>query len=192
MSRTTLTALFTSYDQASHAVRSLEEAGISSDDISIVANDAGHTASSAGTGASIGAIGGGAVGLLTGLGLMAIPGVGPVVAAGWLAATVAGAAAGGALGAAAGGLAGALSDAGVEEEEAQLYSEGVRRGGALVVVKGDDASLPSIRTILERHHLLDTRALRTDYENEGWQNFDPSAEPWTPERIRTERERNVL
>ena len=68
------------------------------------------------------------VGLLTGLGLMAIPGVGPVVAAGWLVATLAGAAAGGVTG----GAVGALTEAGISKDEADVYAEGLRRGGAVV------------------------------------------------------------
>src|SRR6201988_4752355 len=85
-------------------------------------------AESAGKGAGIGAGIGGTAGLLAGLGLLAIPGLGPVVAAGWLAATAVGAAAG----AATGGIIGALTEAGVSEEDAHTYAEGVRRGGTLV------------------------------------------------------------
>ena len=85
-------------------------------------------AEAAGTGAAIGAAAGGAAGLLTGLGLMAIPGVGPVVAAGWLVATLAGAAAGGVTG----GAVGALTEAGISKDEADVYAEGLRRGGAVV------------------------------------------------------------
>lgn len=87
----TVTALFDDYDDASNAVSELERAGIPSSDISIVASNADRrhgedskAAEGAGTGAGIGAIVGGAGGLLTGLGMMAIPGVGPVVPlAGW-------------------------------------------------------------------------------------------------------------
>ena len=86
-------------------------------------------AEDAGKGAGIGAAVGGVGGLLTGLGLMAIPGVGPVVAAGWLAATAAGAVTGAAVGGAAGGIIGGLTDAGVSEDDAHVYAEGVRRGG---------------------------------------------------------------
>jgi hypothetical protein len=71
-------------------------------------------AEGAGAGAGVGAAVGGTAGLLTGLGLMAIPGVGPVVAAGWLVATAAGAL----TGAAAGGLIGALTQVGVSEVSA--------------------------------------------------------------------------
>ena len=59
---------------------------------------------------------------------MAIPGVGPVVAAGWLVSTLAGAAAG----AATGGVLGALTQAGISDDDAQVYAEGLRRGGAVV------------------------------------------------------------
>ena len=68
------------------------------------------TEEDAATGAGIGAVVGGAGGLLTGLGIMAIPGVGPVVVAGWLAATAVGAVAGAVAGGAAGGIIGALTD----------------------------------------------------------------------------------
>ena len=78
-----------------------------------------ETKSEAGPGAGIGAIVGGGVGLLTGLGLLAIPGVGPLVAAGWLATTLAGAA----TGAAAGGIVGALVKFGVPHEEAEVSEE---------------------------------------------------------------------
>ncbi|WP_438618907.1 general stress protein [Oryzifoliimicrobium ureilyticus] len=84
----TVTGLFDDYSDASAAVSAMESAGVSSNDISIVSNNAdgryadkSNAAKGAGTGAGIGAAVGGAGGLLTGLGLMAIPGVGPVVAA---------------------------------------------------------------------------------------------------------------
>jgi len=89
----TVSGLFDRYEDASAAVRELEALGVAHSDISIVANNtvpvvndgrASDAASDAGTGAGVGAAAGGGLGLLTGLGLMAIPGVGPVVAAGWL------------------------------------------------------------------------------------------------------------
>ena len=85
-----VTALYDGYDSAVSAVNALEDAGIPHSDISIVSNNADDrygrddrtkTAEDAGKGAGIGAAVGGVGGLLTGLGLMAIPGVGPVVAA---------------------------------------------------------------------------------------------------------------
>ena len=85
----TVSALYDTYSQASAAVNALEAAGVPHSDISIVANNSDNwhrddRASDAGTGAGAGAGAGAAVGgvggLLTGLGIMAIPGVGPVTA----------------------------------------------------------------------------------------------------------------
>jgi hypothetical protein len=81
--------------------------------------------------AGIGAALGGAAGLLAGLGAFVLPGIGAVVAAGWLAGALAGAVAGGA----AGGVVGALIEAGVNENDAAGYAEGVRRGGTLVTIR---------------------------------------------------------
>lgn len=81
--------------------------------------------------AGIGAALGGAAGLLAGLGAFVLPGIGAVVAAGWVASALAGAVAGGA----AGGVVGALIEAGVNENEAAGYAEGVRRGGTLVTIR---------------------------------------------------------
>jgi len=117
----TVSALYDSYDSARAAVNDLVTAGFSSSDISIVANNsenwhrgdrASDAADDAGTGAGVGAAVGGLGGLLTGLGIMAIPGVGPVVAAGWLITTAVGAVTGAAVGAATGGIIGSLTDAG--------------------------------------------------------------------------------
>jgi hypothetical protein len=136
----TVSALYDTYEAARSAVSALESAGVAHSDISIVANNSekwhredtrSDAADGAGTGAGVGAAVGGLGGLLTGLGMMAIPGVGPVVAAGWLVATAVGAATGAAVGAATGGLIGSLTEAGVPDRDANLYAEGVRRGGAL-------------------------------------------------------------
>src|ERR1700732_2224031 len=108
----TVTGLYDTYDSAVSAVNALEASGVPHSDISIVSNNVDNrytkdhpmnAAEDAGKGAGIGAAVGGVGGLLTGLGLLAIPGVGPVVAAGWLVATAAGAGAGGVGGGAAGG-----------------------------------------------------------------------------------------
>jgi hypothetical protein len=100
----TISGLFDTREQASAAASELRAAGILEADIGLVANNANGdysdttTTSDAGAGAGIGAAVGGLGGLLTGLGIMAIPGVGPVVAAGWLAATAAGAVTGAVVG----------------------------------------------------------------------------------------------
>src|SRR4029079_19023671 len=84
-----------------------------------------------------------------GLALLEIPGVGPVVAAGWLTATAAGAAAG----AATGGIVGALTQAGVSDEDAHIYAEGVRRGGTLVTARVRDAAASKLEGVLDRSSL---------------------------------------
>ncbi|MER2268384.1 hypothetical protein [Methylobacterium oxalidis] len=183
MAQQTITALFDSYDDASAAVTKLEAVGIPHSDISIVASNEGDRRSyltgstggdhdeakegaetGAGTGATLGTLAGGAVGLLTGLGLMAIPGVGPVVAAGWLVTTLTGAG----VGAAAGGLTGGLVGAGVSETDAHTYAEGVRRGGTLVTVRADEAHAASAMDILEQHGSVDVDERARNWKSEGW------------------------
>nr|WP_250814240.1 general stress protein [Neorhizobium tomejilense] len=192
----TVTGLFDDYTDASAAVSALESAGVPSSDISIVSNNAdnrhgehSNAGEGAGTGAGIGAVVGGAGGLLTGLGLMAIPGVGPVVAAGWLAATAAGAVAGAVAGGAAGGLIGAMTSSGVTEEDAHVYAEGVRRGGSLVTAKVDDALAPQAEAILKRSNWVDPAERRVAYNQQGWTRFDATLDPYGPEQIEQERGR---
>lgn len=189
----TVTGLFDDYTDASSAVSELEAIGVPSNDISIVSNNGdrrhgeSNAAEGAGTGAGIGAVVGGAGGLLTGLGLMAIPGVGPVVAAGWLAATAAGAAAGAVAGGAAGGIIGGLTNSGVPERDAHFYAEGVRRGGTLVTAKVDEALAPEAEAILKRSNWVDPTERRTAYEKQGWTRFDDTLAPYNAEQIEQER-----
>jgi hypothetical protein len=188
----TITGLFDNYADARSAVSALEDEGVPSSDISIVGRR-GDTdtdaAEGAAKGAGLGAVVGGAGGLLTGLGIMAIPGVGPVVAAGWLAATLAGAAAGAAVGGAAGGLIGALTKDGVSEEDAHVYAEGVRRGGTLVTARVEDAFVPRARAILASDAAVDISRRRELYAEEGWSRFDESNPDYTDEEIEAERQR---
>ncbi|MBB6219553.1 general stress protein [Rhizobium leguminosarum] len=195
----TVTGLFDDYTDASSAVSALEAAGIPSNDISIVSNNAhnrqgehSNAGEGAGVGAGIGAVVGGAGGLLTGLGLMAIPGVGPVVAAGWLAATAAGTAAGAVAGGATGGIIGAMTSSGVSDEDANFYAEGVRRGGTLVTARVQDALVPEAEAILKRSNWVDPAARRAAYTKEGWTRFDDTLDPYGPEQIERERSRYRL
>ena len=188
----TLTALFDDYDNAESAVTRLERAGVPRDDISIVASNADdrHAAvgngaataagADAGEGAAIGATVGGIGGLLAGLGLLVIPGVGPIVAAGWLGATIVGALGGAAVGGAAGGLVGALTHAGVPEADAHIYAEGVRRGGSLVSARVSDDLVATARDILDSDDSkVDVDTRRASYKQEGWTGFDESAPAYT-------------
>ncbi|QOZ73755.1 hypothetical protein [Bradyrhizobium arachidis] len=196
-----ISRLYDSYADAQRAVTNLETAGVPHSDLSIVANNSDSwystdnkkvdrdrdgvddRAEGAATGAGIGAGLGGAAGLLAGLGLLAIPGLGPVVAAGWLASAALVATAG----AATGGLIGALTQAGVSHEDAALYAEGVRRGGTLVSARVPEADRARIEAILDQSsvNLSDRRAA---WQKSGWTNFDPSAKPYGADEVRKERE----
>lgn len=187
----TITGLFDTRDQADSAVRALRDAGISSNDISLVANNADGSYNTdddgamegAGTGAGVGAAVGGAGGLLAGLGMLAIPGIGPVVAGGWLLATAIGAATGAVVGGAAGGLIGALTDAGVDERDAHVYAEGVRRGGVLVTARVDETFVDAAQAILQSDNGVNIETRRRDYEASGWESFDETADPYRPDQV---------
>jgi len=194
----TITGLYDSYDDARAAVTALEDAGVPSDDISIATNKANgvdveaqgnRAAEGAGTGAGLGALAGGAGGLLTGLGMLAIPGVGPIVAAGWLVATAAGVAAGAVAGGAVGGIVGAMVKEGVPEEDAHLYAEGVRRGGSVVAARVEEGRVAEAQAILDRWRPVDIGARRESYVEQGWTRFDETADPYTAEQIAAERQR---
>jgi len=197
----TISRLYNNYGDARRAVRNLEAAGVSHGDISIIASNAENwyangrdtypdrdldgkddRAEAAGAGAGLGAAAGGTIGALTGLGLMAIPGVGPVVAAGWLVSTLAGAAAG----AATGGILGALTQAGVSDEDANVYAEGLRRGGAVVSARVSDRDATRLQAIMDRSAVrLSDRA--TAYRKSGWKAFDPASSPYTADQVERER-----
>jgi hypothetical protein len=134
----------------------------------------------------MGATVGGAAGLLTGLGLMAIPGVGPLVAAGWLATTAAGAVTGAVTGAAAGGIVGALTDTGVEKADAETYAEALRRGAILISARATDANEDHVRAVMDSSRPADLALRRQGWEREGWTSYDPAAQPYTPEQRRAE------
>jgi len=159
MTQRTIARLYATYDGAAAVVNELESAGLPQSDISLVAQGrrsgepAATSESGAGAGATVGTLVGGGAGLLAGLGTIAIPGIGPIVAAGWLIATLAGAG----VGAAAGGLLGALTVAGVDREEATAYAEGVRRGGTLVTVRASDADYARVESIMARRTPVDWR-----------------------------------
>jgi len=170
----TITRSYDTYNQAAGVVEKLEQAGISSSAISVVGRDERVQDSNAAEGAGIGAGIGGAAGLLAGIGMLAIPGIGPVVAAGWLATTAAGAVAG----AAAGGLIGSFTNSGVDEEEAHYYAETVRRGGTVVSVRADEGDAATVEAILDGASPIDRDARVAQYRAEGWTRFDETAAPY--------------
>ncbi len=128
--------------EAERIVNAVKSAGYSENDISVLlpdqegTKDFAHDNSTkapegAVTGASTGAVLGGALGLAAGLGALAIPGVGPLIAAGPIMAALSGAAVGGAVG----GLGGALVGLGIPEYEAKLYEGKIREGNILLAVR---------------------------------------------------------
>ena len=125
---------------------------------------------------------------MVGLGALLIPGVGPVIAAGPLATVLGLTAAGAGIGAAAGGLIGALTHAGVPEDDANYYAEGVRRGGTLVMVASPDEQAQNAYDIMQTHGAVDIDERGEDYRNSGWKGFDHNAQPYNAEQINTARQ----
>lgn len=128
------------------AVEELKQAGFRHTDISVLFPAGGDTKEfaveketkapeGAATGAGTGAVIGGTLGWLVGIGTLAIPGIGPFIAAGPIMAALAGAGAGGVVG----GIAGALIGMGIPEFEATLYEGRIKKGGILLSVHADDS-----------------------------------------------------
>ena len=141
MKQSIASAVFDSRTEAERAVSELRSAGVRDSDISIVAQHDGKNTSTDGAGEKTGdlvskaALGAGA-GALLGVAALAIPGVGPLVAAGAIAESAIGGAAltGTAVGAAAGGLGSLLTKHGVSDDDARYYEDRVNNGGVFVSV----------------------------------------------------------
>jgi hypothetical protein len=188
-----ITRLFDTYEHASQAVGALEASGVPHSSISLIANNsdgrcgdsvAGASsvasasdgpdavAEGAGTGATVGTVLGGGAGLLAGLGMLAIPGIGPVVAAGWLVATALGAS----FGAGSGGVIGSLVGAGMSHNDAHVCAEGVRRGGTLVTVRTEESLSAMVEAALSNHPGVDLSARSDEFRRkDGWSRFDERA-----------------
>lgn len=144
--------------QAITIVNELKAAGFSQNDISVLFPDRSgtqdfaheqHTKAPEGaaTGAGAGGLLGGALGWLVGIGALAIPGLGPFIAAGPIMAALSGAAAGAALG----GMTGALIGLGMPEYEAKRYDGRIREGNILISVHAEDSTeLARAKAIFER------------------------------------------
>ena len=159
-----ISAVFDSHSEAEAAARDLRQAGVPDSALSVIARrqeesgdygDANtHEAKEKGEGALKGALGGAGVGALLGIAALAIPGVGPLVAAGAIAGSaIPGAAAIGAgAGAIAGGLSGMLTEHGVSDDDAKYYEERIHSGGIFLSVDAQAAGIGSdqLRDILYR------------------------------------------
>ena len=164
MNHNIVSAVFDSHSEAEVAVRELRQAGVPDSALSVIARqgeggDYGDVdtqdADGKGEGALKGALVGGGAGVLLGIAALAIPGVGPLVAAGAIASTaIPGAAAIGAgVGAAAGGLIGLLKGHGVSDDDAGYYESRIHDGGVFVSVDTGDAgiSAATAQDILHRY-----------------------------------------
>jgi hypothetical protein len=152
--------------QADRIVEQLQVAGFANNDISVLFPDKSSTKDfahekatkapeGAATGGTVGAGVGAALGWLAGIGSLAIPGVGPFIAAG----PIMGALSGAAVGGAAGGIVGALVGMGIPEYEAKRYEGKVRGGNILISVHTDDAGqLTRAKEIFKQAHAEDISA----------------------------------
>jgi uncharacterized membrane protein len=193
--KTTVSALYDNATDAHATVRDLVDDGVRRDNISLVASDAageyvdyhGEDLPADDTigGAAAGAMFGGIGGLLVGLAALAIPGIGPIVAAGPIAAALTGAG----IGALTGGLLGALIDLGVDEDSAEYYAEGVRRGGTLVTAHVDEGIAERVADIMERHDPVDLERRVSYWREQGWTGYDPDADPYNVRDVERERMR---
>lgn len=147
MSSKSVFCIATSREQADRIVGQLKAANFSSNDISVLFPDKGTTRDfahekntkapeGAVTGAGTGGVVGGALGWIAGIGALAIPGVGPFIAAGPIIAALSGAA----IGAAVGGIAGGLIGLGIPELEAKRYEGKVKAGNILISVHTENSA----------------------------------------------------
>ncbi|HEV7610572.1 MAG TPA: general stress protein [Steroidobacteraceae bacterium] len=143
---TAVFGIYSSEEHAERAVDTLIAAGFSSSNISVLLPDTRTTRDFAHekntkapegttTGATAGGVIGGTLGVLAGVGALAIPGIGPFIAAGPIMAGLAGIGVGGAVG----GLVGALVGMGIPEYEAKRYEGHVKGGGTLLSVHCDSS-----------------------------------------------------
>jgi len=207
MKMKTIVGLYDDLNTANQVVQALVNYGINRDEISLIAGDrkgsyasndnhAGQrdswdktqtrdAGSAAAGGAVTGAVVGGMGGALLSLSALAIPGIGPVVAAGPLVAGLVGAGAGAAVG----GLVGALTEAGVPEQEAGYYVEGVHRGGTLISVQVDDAETDQVVDIMNRYNPIDVKERAATWRSEARPDYGDSVSSTATGRMDQESDR---
>jgi hypothetical protein len=173
--------IYPSRPMVEKAVEELKNAGFRNSDISVLFPKGGGTKEfaveketkapeGAATGAGSGAVVGGALGWLVGIGALAIPGVGPFIAAGPIMAALAGAGAGGLVG----GIAGALIGMGIPEYEAKRYEGRIKEGGILLSIHADDRDWTNKgKDILKR-----TGAEDIGVKGESGADYDKSDRPY--------------
>lgn len=195
----TITYLYDDYLTALKVMRELESSGVTPHNIALVGSNAdgryklnGTTVSDesnmAANGAAVGGVVGIGAGVLTALGALAIPGLGPLVAAGVLATTIV-TTTGGVI---AGSLIGGLIEYGISEPDAHVYAEGVRRGGTLISTRVSDEQTNAVDAIMRQHGGVHADERRKTYTEGGWSTFDNEAPVYNPKEIERERARVQL
>jgi uncharacterized protein (TIGR02271 family) len=171
-----IVALFDNLENAHGAVADLTKLGLGKSDISVITQEPGsdkatvtrggktEAAEGAGIGATTGAVAGAAAGILATLGMIAIPGIGGLLAAGPIVTALTGAG----VGAAAGGLVGGLIGMGIPEEHAEQYAEGIRRGGTVVSALAPDEKAQQVSDIFDRHDAVNLDARTAQWQRSGW------------------------
>ena len=161
--KTAVFGIYTTVAAADLATDSLVKAGFSAADVSallpenlgskpIATEKNSKAPEGAATGTGSGAVLGGTLGLLVGIGALAIPGVGPLIAAGPIMAALAGMGVGGAVG----GLTGALIGLGIPEYEAKRYEGRLKKGGILLSVHCDTSDqIKRVKEIMKNTHAED-------------------------------------
>lgn len=192
----TVIGVFDHFQNAERVITELTAAGVPRDFISVITPDERERMKSklpgpsarhpdekdeltkrVGAGAALGGVGG----FLLSAAALAIPGIGPILAAGPMLAAISGAAAG--------GLVGALSSAGVAHEDAHFYAEALRRGYTVISVDTQDTKVEAVADIMNRLSAIDIDRRSVDFRKQGFTRFDETRAPLTRDEIIAERER---
>ena len=184
MAKKSVFAIIKTEEQACRIVDELRAVGFSNNDISVLlpdkrgtrdfAHEKGTKAPEGATvGAGAGGILGGALGWLAGIGALAIPGLGPFIAAGPIMAALSGAA----VGAAAGGITGALIGLGIPEYEAKRYEGKLKQGNLLIAVHSDNSE--------------ETKRAKEIFERNGAEDIASAGEEGVKAETRAEKSRTT-
>lgn len=161
--------IFKNHEHIENAIRALKDANFDMQYVSVLARNVGDVSGArevnethgneasegAGIGATTGTILGGVTGFLIGVGVLTIPGIGPILAAGTEISALGSTLAGAGTGALTGGIVGALIGLGIPEEKARIYEDRIKAGDYLLMVSGDDATVRRAESIMGKHHVDD-------------------------------------
>ena len=78
----------------------------------------------------------------------------------------------------------------ITDQEAEVLAEHVRRGGAVICVRDEDALVDKVRAILRSNSSIDLAIRRRSFEQDGWTGFDPAAQPYNAHEVQAERSRH--